>query len=279
MITRRKLLYAAGATAGLGLGIGLYTWQVEPHWIQVVKRPLALKNLPDSLVGASLVQLSDLHIGPQVDDSYLNRVFARVSDAKPDVVLYTGDFVSRNADLATHVPRMMARLPLGRLATFGILGNHDYGPGWSHPEIAAQVAAFANERGVRILRNEVANVVGLQVIGLDDLWAGRCQLRTALMRHDPKHASIVLTHNPDTVDRTGWDSYTGWILAGHTHGGQIKPPFLPPPQLPVQNRRYTSGQFALRENRWLYINRGVGHLLQARFNARPEITWFTLVFA
>jgi hypothetical protein len=66
------------------------------------------------------------------------------------------------------------------------------------------------------------------------------------------------------------------VLSGHTHGGQCKPPFLPPPLLPVENRRYTCGEFDLAGDRMLYISRGVGHLLQVRVNVRPEITLFEL---
>ena len=68
----------------------------------------------------------------------------------------------------------------------------------------------------------------------------------------------------------------GWILSGHTHGGQCKPPFLPPPIIPVKNKRYTAGEFDLGDGRPLYINRGLGHLIRARFNARPEVTVFRL---
>lgn len=81
------------------------------------------------------------------------------------------------------------------------------------------------------------------------------------------------------ADRPAWGDYRGWILAGHTHGGQCKPPFLPPPLLPVKNRRYTAGAFALSRGRRMYINRGVGHLLRVRFNARPEVTVFRLMRA
>jgi predicted MPP superfamily phosphohydrolase len=90
-------------------------------------------------------------------------------------------------------------------------------------------------------------------------------------------AAIVLSHNPDTVDLPVWGDYAGWILSGHTHGGQCRPPFLPPPILPVRNARYTAGVFDLSGNRRLYINRGIGHLLRVRFNVRPEVTVHELV--
>lgn len=73
-----------------------------------------------------------------------------------------------------------------------------------------------------------------------------------------------------------WNNFEGWILSGHTHDGQCKPPFLPAPLLPVRNRRYTAGEFSLSGNRRLYISRGVGHLFHVRFNVRPEVTVFEL---
>lgn len=274
MITRRGFLrLSIGASA---LGTGLYTWQIEPHWLEVVRRPLKIANLPSALAGKSLVQLSDLHAGPRVADGYLLDTFERVKALAPDLIVYTGDFTDYEPDIFAHAERIYTDLPRGRLATLGILGNHDYGPNWSHPEIAARIADLLRAAGVRILRNEVVEVAGLQVAGFDDLWAKQFAPSRALASLDPSRASIVLSHNPDTVDRPVWSGYEGWILAGHTHGGQCKPPFLPPPLLPVQNRRYTAGEFELSGGRRLYISRGVGHLLEVRFNVRPEVTVFEL---
>jgi len=127
-----------------------------------------------------------------------------------------------------------------------------------------------------VLRNRSADVAGLRIIGLDDMWAHRFFPQLVLPHLPAGQPAVVLSHNPDTCDLPVWGAYQGWILAGHTHGGQCKPPFLPPPMLPVKNRRYTAGEFALTGNRRLYINRGVGHLLRVRFNARPEVTVFRL---
>ena len=87
---------------------------------------------------------------------------------------------------------------------------------------------------------------------------------------------MALSHNPDTADRPVWGGMRGWILAGHTHGGQCRPPFLPPPILPVRNKRYSSGAFDVGPGRTMYVNRGLGYMLRVRFNARPELTLFTL---
>jgi predicted MPP superfamily phosphohydrolase len=111
---------------------------------------------------------------------------------------------------------------------------------------------------------------------MDDLWAARLNLPSMAQELASGRPSIALCHNPDGVDLPGWAGYQGWILSGHTHGGQCKPPFLPPPILPVKNRRYTAGAFDLWDGRWLYVNRGLGHLLRVRFGVRPEVTAFRL---
>jgi predicted MPP superfamily phosphohydrolase len=278
-ITRRRFLQGVAGAGGLSIATGLYTWRVEPHWLQIVERPLPVANLPPALEGATLAQLSDLHIGPRVDDDYLLSVFERVRALAPDIVVFTGDFTSYEEYIIDHTRRVFAELPLGARATFAILGNHDYGRGWTRLDIADEITALARDRNVQVLRNEIGDVDGLQVVGFDDLWAGRFDMQKAMTEFDPARAAIALTHNPHTVDLAGWENFRGWILDGHTHGGQCKAPFLPPPLLPVKNRRYTSGEFDLAGNRKLYINRGVGHLLRVRINARPEVTLFTLARA
>jgi len=222
------------------------------------------------------VQLSDVHVGPRVEDDYVLGVFERVRALAPDIVVFTGDFTEPYEGFLAQARRVYQHAPHGRLATVGIFGNHDYGPGWRHPEFAAALQPVLADLGIRVLRNEVADVAGLDIIGLDDWWANRFQPATALAYRDAAKPGLVLSHNPDTADLDGWTGYRGWILCGHTHGGQCKPPFLPPPLIPVRNRRYTSGEIAVAGDRRLYISRGVGHTLHVRFNVRPEVTVFTL---
>jgi predicted MPP superfamily phosphohydrolase len=205
--------------------------------------------------------------------------FAQLAEFAPDLVALTGDFVTNNHD--DTAPLAQARsvyssLPRGRIATVGILGNHDYGWSFADTARAAEVVDLLGDTGVRMLRNECLNLDGLEIIGLDELWAGRCGGQSVFSRAANAEARLALCHNPDAVDLPMWGNYRGWILSGHTHGGQCKPPFLPPPLLPVRNRRYTSGEFDLFDGRRLYVNRGLGHLRPVRFNARPEITLFKL---
>jgi predicted MPP superfamily phosphohydrolase len=242
----------------------------------LVIRTLPVRQLPRSLEGSTLVQISDVHVGIQVDDEYLVETFRRVAELRPDIVVMTGDFISHHDRVLDQVSAVYRHFPNGRLATLAVLGNHDYGPAWSHPELARALIDTVAPFGIAVLRNQICEVEGLQIVGLDDWWARRFRPAQAFARLDLRRAAVVLSHNPDTVDLAGWKGYEGWVLSGHTHGGQCKPPFLPAPLLPVRNKRYTSGEFAISGNRRLYISRGVGHLLQVRFNARPEVTVFTL---
>ncbi len=275
MISRRRFLAAAiGATP---VATVLYTLMVEPHWLAITKPTLTLPMLPRELEGCTLAQLTDLHVGPEVSDEYIIHCFKRVTALRPDFVVYTGDWITyREYAQITQLERVLQFAPLGRLATIGVLGNHDYGYGWHMQEVAEQVASVARNAGITMLRNESLTVHGLQFVGLDDFWSPNFNPRPVLESSAAASASIILCHNPDAADRPVWTDVRGWILAGHTHGGQCKPPFLPPPLIPVRNPRYTSGAFQLSDGRTMYISRGVGHLLKARFNARPEIPLFQL---
>ncbi len=261
-------------------GCAIDALAIEPTWLELVQRDMPIRGLPAHWAGRTLAQLSDLHIGHRVSDSFLLESFARVEKLRPDVVAITGDFLSLDPDglpPLEQVDRIGRQLPRGRIATVAILGNHDYGKGWSQPAVANQVVDIVNGWDVRVLRDQTADLDGLQIVGLDELLAGRCDIRGGLATSSAEAARVVLCHNPDAADRSGWGDFQGWILAGHTHGGQCKPPFLPAPIVPVANRRYIAGEVDLFDGRTMYINRALGHGYRVRFNVRPEITMFRLV--
>ena len=276
MLSRRRLLQAGGAAAVAAAATGLYAWRIEPHWVEVTRRPLPVRGLPDKLAGRTLVQLSDLHVGPRVDDDYLLHCFEVVRALAPDLVVMTGDLISYAPGIMRQAERVYAALPRGRLGTFGSFGNHDYGERWQELGVATALQDLLARHGLQVLRNEAADVGGLRLIGLEDLWSPGFDPAPALAALPAGAPAIVLSHNPDAADEAVWGAFAGWILAGHTHGGQCRPPFLPPPLVPVRNKRYTAGRFDLAGNRHLYINRGLGHLFRVRLNVRPEIAVFTL---
>jgi predicted MPP superfamily phosphohydrolase len=305
VLTRRQFLALGSAAVATAVGVPLYAWQIEPHWVEIVRRPMALENLPPSLEGRTLLQVSDIHVGPRVSSAYLIETLDRARELAPDFVVFTGDFVSyRSAAEYQELARVMRHTPNGKLGTVGALGNHDYGFGWRHIEVADEISRVLADVGVRVLRNEVYTIEGLQFAGLADVWGpefGAYAVQAEITRVLPNGTrvvgqappggrdagatlaslvrglpAIVLAHNPDVQDLPIWQGVRCWSLAGHTHGGQVKPPFLPPPVLPVINKRYVAGEYGVGPGRTLYINRGLGHLTQVRFNVRPELTLFTL---
>jgi predicted MPP superfamily phosphohydrolase len=260
-----------------GVAVVGYTWRIEPHWVEVVRRELPIAHLPESLIGRTLVQISDLHVGPVVDEGYISAAVKQASSLVADILAITGDVMTYHCqEQIDQTARVLQNLRPGKLATVGVFGNHDYGLYWSQGEVADQLAVRLTDLGIHVLRNTRLDVQGLQVVGLDDLWGTQFEPQNVMPALDNQRAAIVLCHNPDAVDQPVWSGYRGWILSGHTHGGQCKPPFFAPPLLPVSNKRYTAGEFDLFDGRKLYINRGLGYLRRVRFNVRPEITVFTL---
>lgn len=271
-LKRAALLSLGAAAATVG-----YTWRIEPHWIGLVHQALPIANLPDALIGKTLIQISDLHIGPVVDEAYITRAMQTVSQLQPDILAITGDFMTAaGTEQLDKVSRVLQHLKPGKIATLGILGNHDYGANWINEPAAEQLARRLIDSGINLLRNTKTVVSGLQIVGTDDLWGPNFAPRSALASLDANQAQLVLCHNPDAMDLPVWAGYKGWILSGHTHGGQCSAPFIGPPIIPVKNKRYTAGAFDLFDGRKLYINRGLGYLHRVRFDARPEITVFEL---
>lgn len=276
LLTRRNVLRALGAGALGATGLLGWTLGFEPHWFEVVENDLPLLGLPRSLDGRRLVQLTDFHLG-SCDLGYLVTAFERVNDLKPDLVCLTGDFIDRHHPLAVaDVGTMLDALAPPPLGAFATLGNHDYGMTWKDVALGDRVASILRSKGIRVLSGEIVSVEGLQIVGLDDLWCPRFEAWRTLADVDPTRDALCLCHNPDACDLDFWQRFRGTTLAGHTHGGQCKPPFLPPPMLPVHNRNYVAGFYDPAPNRRLYISRGIGHSLRARFNCRPEISVFRL---
>jgi predicted MPP superfamily phosphohydrolase len=226
------------------------------------------------------MQISDLHVGDRFDWKFLIESFQKAQQFKPDFVVYTGDFVNHGTIQEQKDLRLvMEKAVYGNLGTFGILGNHDYGPNWKDIELSRSICGILNDFGVEMLNNEQQEKHGLNFIGFEDLSSPNFDPMQIMKDYDFSKANIVLCHNPDVCDKEVWNGYQGWILSGHTHGGQCRIPGVITPILPVKNKRYVSGEIDLKDGRMLYINRAIGHSYQVRFMVRPEITVFTLTNA
>lgn len=265
------------SSVGIGLISGLYSWQIEPFWLEFVEVNMPVQNLPKTLIGKTVMQISDIHVGNKFDYQYIIESFEKAKLLQPDFVVYTGDFISyETKEQFKQLEEVVKFAVKGTLGTAAVLGNHDYGEDWLEQKVADTVTTILKNAGIPVLVNQQKEMNGLNIIGIDDYWGVNFNPNKIMSKYDDKKANIVLCHNPDVCDLNVWNNYKGWILSGHTHGGQVKPPFLKPPILPVKNKRYGAGEIDLYDGRTLYINRALGNLLQIRFNVRPEITIFKL---
>lgn len=290
-LTRRGFLLriAAGASA-FGTAGAAYARYVEPFLPEFVRVPMPLKGLHPDLAGLRIIQISDIHVGDLTPDGFLRTQFEHISSLSPDLIVITGDLLTyadpRQIDqLEKLIPSLRAR--------YGVavsLGNHDYNFGVSRPHkfrpsaewpvgaVADALCEMLRSRGIRVLRNEIWKLsVGrgaIQLVGLEDLLSDFYDPARAFRGIDTNTPSIALSHNPDTIaDLCGFPCE--WVLAGHTHGGQVRLPLIGALILPNELSQFDMGLFNVAGVK-MYINRGLGYLLQARFNCRPEITEFTL---
>lgn len=276
-MTRKKFIKRTLQLLAIGAFPALYSWQIEPFWLEFVHKKMPIKNLPKELEGKILMQISDLHVSNRFDWQFLIDSFEKAKIYQPDFVVYTGDFVQHGTENEREdLKKVLNKAVLGKLGTIGILGNHDYGKNWKQNDVADEVVQIAENAGINMLLNQEMEISGLNFIGFEDYWSTRFSPHNLMKKHNPEKANIVLCHNPDVCDLDIWNDYKGWILSGHTHGGQCRIPGVITPLLPVKNKKYISGEFDLQDGRTLYINRAIGHSFQVRFMVRPEITVFTL---
>lgn len=266
---------------GMGGSLAGYAYAIEPVWPEVVYRQIPLPGLGSEFQGTRIIQLSDLHVGHKVSLTYLQKWVDWVSAQQADFVLVTGDSVNYSSGAATPImARLLARLR-AREAVLVSLGNHEWGawsPAGGNAGMAHRATNALKDQGVRVLRNQVASFrrgrSELNVIGLDDCWCSNYFPDDAFRALPSESPTIVMSHNPDSVMDL-LDRPCHWILSGHTHGGQVSIPFFGPPLLPVRHRQFAAGHYVVAGKN-LYVNRGLGWIRRVRFNARPEITVFTL---
>ena len=254
------------------LALPIYGFKVEPFWLQVTTVPLTLPHLDAEFDGYRIVQLSDLHVVPQMPQRYLDRVMRVTNQQQPNLIAITGDIVTDQPQ--QYALRIEAALSALNAPTVAVLGNHDY---WSNPGAVRQI--LQNSK-VENLSNSVYTVqrgqAQLQIAGVDDVWAGAADLEQVLLQLPRQGAAILLAHEPDFADVAVESHRFDLELSGHAHGGQIAIPFVGAPVLPPYGKRYPIGQYQI-EDLIQYTNRGIGMVSpRVRFNSRPEITVFQL---
>lgn len=273
-LTRRSFILGSGVTAA---ALALYSGEIERHFVDVVNTTVLIQNLPSEFHGFRVVQLSDIHLDEFTEPFFLEHVVHKINQLNPDLVLITGDFITRGSltFISSHHAAHRCAEILSTLKTpqvFAILGNHDVAVDASlviNALKAVKIPVLVNQH-VSIDRGNSR----IWVAGTDDINGGHPDLNLTLpdasevpvilMAHEPDYADIVAAHpKGKRVDL---------MLSGHSHGGQIRVPFVGPLVLPPLGQKYVEGHFQFGQLQ-LYVNRGIGSVgLPFRFNCPPELT-------
>ena len=279
-VTRRGFLSYAAAAAGLGLAT--YSGTHARHEFEITPTTLPIRNLPDAFQGFRIVQMSDIHLEEYTETWFLERMVAQVNALAPDLVLITGDFVTVGP-LSLPVSWRAAGVAAEILSTlkapqrFGILGNHDVNVGAEHvirPLEAHGTPILVDsytpiERGGDVLWLCGANDAGTRIPDLNFAIPSRPNAPVIFMCHEPDYAEQVVLHPRFPL--------IDLMLSGHTHGGQIRLPYIGPLILPTMGQKYVEGLFHF-DHMQLYVNRGIGTVgVPFRLNCPAELTHFTLV--
>ncbi len=274
--------------AALLAATAAYVFGIEPGRLVVRRVDVPIPGLPPALDGLKIGQISDLHRGPRMPRSRVERAVALLAAEMPDLVALTGDFVSYWPGYAAEYPDILAPLH-PRLGSFACTGNHEH---WTDPDA---VVAALQDAGVTVLRNQhqLVTVGGAQlcVAGIDDIVA----FNTAFHHADPADdlpaalagsplsgvIRLLLAHNPDFVMRPVFASETArrpihLVLSGHTHGGQVRLPLLGAPHLPSRHGQLFGGGLVQAAGTWVHVSRGAGSSWPVRFNCPPEVNVITL---
>jgi len=231
---------------------------------------LPLRRLSEGFRDYRIVHISDLHLDDRTDTGYLEKIVRLVNEQEPDLIAFTGDFVTFTPErFAQTLTATLSRLEASD-GIFAVLGNHDHAAG---PE---EISAAIREGGATELRNEVHTLKRadspLYVCGVDDVWVGRPRLEHVLADLPGSGAAILLVHEPDFADTASKTGRFDLQLSGHSHGGQVRFPLVGAPVLPRYARKYPIGAYHIG-GMPLYTNRGLGMLPpRFRFLCRPEIT-------
>lgn len=273
-ISRRGFLLSAGGTVAAASGLAADAFAWEPHHIEVSRHTVRVAGLPPGLDGVRIAHLSDIHFYAGVHPA-AERAMATVSELAPDVTVVTGDLVERRDQMPA--VQVLLRECRGRQATLVTLGNWEYQAGVE----SRTLADAAEQVGAQLLVNRHVELdmdgTRLAVVGLDDPRVGAPDPAAALDGLPGGVPTLWLFHAPGLSDTLRGRGYPPPFLslAGHTHGGQIRLPLMPPVTPPASGR-FVAGwyhdTFAP-----LYVSRGIGTSgIRARFGAPPEIAEFTL---
>ncbi|MGI8734585.1 MAG: metallophosphoesterase [Pyrinomonadaceae bacterium] len=249
---------------------------VEPNRLIVHRETIQIAQWPKELDPLTIAVISDIHVGSWcIDDKKLRLIVERTNQLQPEMIVILGDYMTGNGTFRQRVdPEVFGpvlkdlRAPLG---VYSVLGNHDWW--WD----GARVRRGLEANGIKVLDDEVVEVPArgssVWLAGLADLWTRPQHIDATIAKVPPNQQVIAITHNPDIFPRL--PQRVPLLLAGHTHGGQIRFPIIGAIVHP-SNFGYVRGH-VFESNHHLFVTTGIGtSIIPIRFGVTPEVVLLTV---
>ena len=275
MLSRRQFLKGAIAMGAAGLvADGLL---LEPRHVVVERKTIAINDLPDAFDGFRICQITDVHHGPFTGLGFIKKVVEKVNSLNPGLVVLTGDYVDHSSKYIVPAVSALCRLKSSN-GVLSVLGNHDH---WMDASLTQEVF---NRYNVPVITNSHKLIEikdkAICVAGVGDLMEDSQDLKAAFYGVPADIPRILLSHNPDYAESMPASERVDLVLAGHTHGGQVRMPFsIAPITMSMYGQKYAGGLVRSARGQ-VYVSRGIGVVgLPVRFNCPPEITIITLTKA
>ena len=253
-----------------------YTSYISTVKVEVREYRINNKKIPNSFNGIKIIQLSDLHFGTTMFLEDVNKIVKLTNERKPDIVVFTGDLIHKEYNLESkEQEKLINKLKSinASLGKYAILGDEDN----------ESIATIFNQSNFTILRNEYELIYNqtnnpILLIGLSsskkniDIEKGYQYFKET--NHNSNIFTITLLHEPDTVDDIIYQ--TDLFLAGHSHNGNIRIPFIKYSPFKVEGANKYDQDFYEKNNFKLYISSGLGTKEGIRLFCRPSINFFRL---
>jgi uncharacterized protein len=258
---KRRKLIAALTVVALGVITIVYAIWIEPYSIEVTHNHLAAPFAKP----LKIAHLTDLHtegLGRRERE-----MLSIIDREQPDLIVITGDTMANEGtyEMCQEVLKLL-HAPLG---VWLVRGN------WENWRPAENDGKLYESVGVRFLINSNAQARDdLWIVGFDDVMSGKPDLESAFAGIPPGAFKIALFHSPVYFESVA--GKCNLALSGHTHGGQVRIPFVPPLWLPPGCGRFVAGWYEKDGSR-MYVSRGLGtSIFSARLFCRPELAFITV---
>ena len=263
----------------LGLGL-LYSRFIATSGLKVKEYKVVNNKITDSYHGLKIIHLSDIHYNSTINEKELNNIVDKVNEIKPDIVVLTGDLIDERLSYDKDIIINCLSKIEAKLGKFAVSGNHDI-PLDDYNYIIKESGFTSLDNKYELIYSKTSEPIIISGIGYGDEDIGikteqYDKYISELKADDIKPIySILLVHEPDTVDNLDLNKYD-LVLAGHSHGGQVRIPFIGKLYTPEGAKKYYDEYYKLN-NTDLYISSGLGtSMYKFRLFNRPSFNFYRI---